>query len=310
MHLITEKGTIMLNLTNKKNYIESGAYQKDLDAFCNAEKIKTGMPWFDDKLKIRKGVYLLGGLPSVGKTSLFLQLSDQIAEYGTPVLFFSLEQNECDLTNKSLNRIMNKYSTSREYAFARCLSYVDKISTVTATGIVTIEDICDEIKSYLNNEVKPVIFIDYLQLIHSTKNLSKREEIEYVSQQIINLSKQYELTIFVLSSLNRANYMSPIDFESFKESGSLEYDADVVLGLQYQILSNESFLGMSSSDKKRLLLAKEKSKETRSLEITCLKNRFGPILDNCKLNYTPSKDLFEENEQKPQPTNKKSVKVL
>ena len=145
-------------------------------------------------------------------------------------------------------------------AFEQCLSYMDKITMVTSNSATSIEDIIEVVKTYLrNNEVKPVVFIDYLQLIQSNKILNKREEIEHVSNCIINLSKQYDLTVFVLSSLNRANYMSPIDFESFKESGSLEYDADVVLGLQYQILSNESFLGMSSSDKKRLLLAKEKS---------------------------------------------------
>ena len=42
----------------------------------------------------------------------------------------------------------------------------------------------------------------------------------------------------MVSSLNRLNYTMPIELESFKESGSIEYTLDVVWGLELSILSD------------------------------------------------------------------------
>lgn len=53
------------------------------------------------------------------------------------------------------------------------------------------------------------------------------------------LQKENDLVIVVISSLNRQNYLSPVDFESFKESGGIEYTADVVWGLQLQIMRSQ-----------------------------------------------------------------------
>jgi hypothetical protein len=55
-----------------------------------------------------------------------------------------------------------------------------------------------------------------------------------------------DLVVLVESSVNRANYLSPMDFECFKESGGIEYTADVVWGLQLQALNEAIF----NSDKK------------------------------------------------------------
>ena len=40
--------------------------------------------------------------------------------------------------------------------------------------------------------------------------------------------------ILLISALNRFSYNREISLESFKESGSIEYSADVILGMQYQ----------------------------------------------------------------------------
>ncbi len=52
--------------------------------------------------------------------------------------------------------------------------------------------------------------------------------------QLLELSfrRKTNTTFIVISSLNRANYHTEISFESFKETGSIEYSADVIWALQ------------------------------------------------------------------------------
>jgi replicative DNA helicase len=297
-----------IKLRNKSDYLNNH-FQIDKEKRSKQQSILTGIKDLDNKLPIRRGVYLLGGLPSIGKSSLAMQFADAFAEQGHHVLFFSLEQTEYDLTVKSINRIMNKESVSEADAMKTYLAFANNITTVTSEQSITVEDIVETVKELLDNQaMKPIIFIDYLQLLHTRKSMGKREEIEEVSRQLVNLSKKYELTLIVLSSLNRANYLSPIDFESYKESGSLEYDADVVIGLQYTLLSDPSFVNISSTDKKRLLISQEKAKDNRQVELVCIKNRFGQIFESCKLDYIPSADVFMEHKQKE--SAKKATKIL
>ena len=298
-----------IQISSKDDYLKS-SFNNDKETRAKMPVIKTGIKSLDEQLQIRNGVHLVGGLPSAGKTTLLVQLADTFASQGHETLFFSLEQNEYDLTIKSLNRIKNQYSLSDEEALNKYNSFADHIKTVTSTGSVTIDELCTVVRDFVSmHKKKPIIFIDYLQLLRTSKKLAKREEIEEISHQIINLSKEFGLTIFVLSSLSRANYLSPIDLESFKESGSLEYDADVVLGLQYQLIRESAFVNTTSVDKKRLMLAQEKSKPTRRVELVCIKNRFGEMFDSCKLDYTPQKDLFTE-QITPVDKKQKNAKIL
>jgi replicative DNA helicase len=295
-----------MKVSKKSEYLNQ-QFIEDQKLHSDSSHIKTGFHGIDANMIIRPGIYLMGGLPSVGKTSLALQLADQIAMNGNHVLFFSLEQSEYDLTVKSINRIQSQLGCSKEKAIIQYQSFADRITTITTTTSITDVEIAEEIDRYVQetNNV-PVIFIDYLQLIQAKGVTSKKDIVEHVSGALVNVTKKHMTTMFVLSSLNRANYMAQIDFESFKESGSLEYDADVVFGLQYQLLNDEKFLSCSSIDRKRILLNEAKIAEVREVELVCLKNRFGPIIPACKLSYFTSQDRFVDVATNPK-TSKQTV---
>lgn len=77
------------------------------DAENRTPAIKTGFPQLDEFLDggLYPGLYVLGAVSSLGKTTFALQLADQIATEGTDVLFFSLEMSRAELMSKSLSRI-------------------------------------------------------------------------------------------------------------------------------------------------------------------------------------------------------------
>ena len=287
----------MYKTRSKLQYLEE-RYSVDKLKRKASSKLKTGFPTIDQNLNIRHGVYLIGGLPSVGKTSLILQLADTFAMAGREVLFFSLEQEEFDLTHKTINRLMsqNRFK-SEEHAIEAYKEFAGNITTVTSHSVVTIEEIETIIKEYMSqtNET-PIVFVDYLQLIRTDNHMGKRDTVMHVSNILVNIAKQYRVPLFVLSALNRTNYLMPIDFEAFKESGSLEYDADVVFGIQYQLVEDEAFMAMPT-DKKRKLINQEKTNDIRKVELVCVKNRFGRIVPKCKLDYFTQMDLFVEGHQ-------------
>ena len=58
------------------------------------------------------GLYVLGSMPSLGKTAFALQLADQLAQAGEHVLYFSLDQSIGELTSKDLSRLTAKIDMS------------------------------------------------------------------------------------------------------------------------------------------------------------------------------------------------------
>ena len=108
------------------------------------------------------------------------------------------------------------------------------------------------------------------------------------------LSRQLNITILVISSVNRANYMTPISFESIKESGGIEYTCDVVWGLQLECLHEPIFASDSKATvtDKRQRINKAKAEDPRRIELVGLKNRFGKASCSCLFSYYSEYDWF------------------
>ncbi len=96
-------------------------------------------------------------------------------------------------------------------------------------------------------------------------------------------------TFFVVSSFNRSNYNATAAFESFKESGGIEYSADVIFALQLHAVSK--LKDAAGAQKIRDLISKAKKQQPREMILHCLKNRFGNNYD-CFFKYYSAHDCF------------------
>ena len=105
------------------------------------------------------------------------------------------------------------------------------------------------------SDEKPIVIIDYLQIIAPTlingRVPDTRTSIDHIIHTLKAMQSAEDMTVFVISSLNRQNYLTPIDFESFKESGMIEYSCDVLMGLQLSILDSEAFYYVQEDNNKR-----------------------------------------------------------
>jgi len=269
--------------------------------FADRERMEpkpTGFRKLDSKLNggLYEGLYVLGGIPALGKTTFVSQLADQLAERGEHVLFFSLEQSRFELVSKSLARLYNRKSQKKEGSLSLRIrrrekieflsdlireyrKFADRISIVEGNLSTTVEWVRGYVRRYIAlNNVKPIVIIDYLQVLQTDEESTNvRQRIDTVVTELKRLSRDLSVTVIVVSSFNREAYDAEVSFKSFKESGGIEYTADVVMGLD--------------RDKKG-----DQDDGSRQLKLVILKNRYGVAGTYVNFNFYPAFDLFEEDE--------------
>lgn len=289
------------NLVDVKDYAHA-CFNSDLNHFRAISTIKFGFKNLDDKLGgISPGLYVLGAIPSLGKTTLLHQMADNIAMSGYPVIYFSAEQSIFELVSKSLARESYKKDPEKSIIAYDIQSGVtaseptqNTVMTQTLTEYsskvsnnfkiyqgnygISIDDIENVVTQFIDEyNQRPVVFIDYLQIIGVGKtDMSDKMKIDQISTRLKRLQTRHDLSMFVISSFNRANYQQTVTFESFKESGSIEYSANVVWGLQLNILNSDTFLNADSKKSgvtKQQLIDRAKKECPRQIELKAVKHR-------------------------------------
>lgn len=310
----------VLKPDNIIDYLDN-IFTKDIAQLKNYKEVKTGFSNLDNKIgSLYPGLYAIGAISSLGKTTFTHQIADQIAAAGHDVLFFSLEQSRFELASKSIARLTAQadiqtasnalsirkgdiFGTGSDKEKAVLKAYQDykravgdKISIIEGNFDTNIDTIKRTVEAYIkNNGVKPIVIVDYLQVIQSdpAQKVTTREAIDIIVTELKRLSRDKDIVVIVISSLNRNNYLSPIDFESFKESGGIEYTSDVVWGLQLQAMNNDIFNKEKGLKEKRELVRTAKAENPRKIEFVCLKNRYGRSSFKIGFIYYPEFDYFK-----------------
>ena len=302
------QGEYDANMDITSNYLRDN-FSKDIDKFRNYKNMKTGFDNLDNIIhSLYPGLYVIGGISSVGKTTFIHQMGDQMAKLGNHILYFSLEQSRFEMVSKSLARItaqndMGNALTSVEIrggkqvnrAIEQYTEIANRVSIIEGNFNTTVDTISDYVKAYIQeNKVKPIVIADYLQIIQSSDaRLSDKQKIDSIVTSLKRMSRDNELIVFVISSLNRSNYLSPVDFESFKESGGIEYTADVVWGLQLNAINEELFEASNKIIDKRNRIKQAKLETPRKIQLQCLKNRFGVSSYSVVFDYYSQYDLYK-----------------
>mgnify|MGYP002860760638 CR=1 FL=1 len=318
------------------NYMDDyldNRFDAELADFQQYKDRKTGFPNIDEIQSLYPGLYVVGGISSLGKTTFVHQMADQIAASGQPVLYFSMEQSVMELTTKSLARqiylhhlrvdstyhpytsieIRNGEAAGTRELVEQRAEYKAKVKgnmcVVQCNHELTVEFLISSVTEYMKQYgVKPTIVVDYLQIMSpSTVNgrplTDTKTNIDHVVHALKAFQMSNSLTIIAICSLNRANYLTPVDFESFKESGGIEYTADSVWGLQLSILDEDEFYYKDSPTKngklvettdkeKRAMVKEEKAMSPRRIQLSVMKNRYGKPNYSVNFEYEGQYDTF------------------
>lgn len=279
--------------------------------FKNLDKILGG--------GLYSGLYVIGAISSAGKTTFTLQLADNVAKQGQDVLFFSLEMAEEELAAKSISRIMSKgsfkpdtrhiltgkgYKAGEDEAIAEAwqeyLTYCGNLFVIQGVGDVTTETIRAAVAKHVRWRGKaPFVVVDYTQIIAGDSRRSDKQNTDKAVLELKRISRDYSVPVWAVSSFNRENYSASVNMASFKESGAIEYSADVLIGLQFYGMDRG--FGENGKDyPKRIaeMMADNKAKAKNgvpvTIELKVLKNRNG-YTSSAYFDFVAKNNVFTEN---------------
>ena len=287
----------------------SEEFFRDIEMTAKYAERKTGFGNIDALQVFMPGVYALGALPASGKTTFAWQLLNQLAESGEPCIYCSFEMSKAELFTKSVVRELYKKNRQMSERLnltsanirrgamrgSRELLEQAAIFAKSATNLrvaelsnTSVTELIEGLKPLVADvDRSPVICLDYLQIIPSkgSKASSPKEKIDEVMLRLKDFQRATNTTLLVISAFNRENYYQKVSFSSFKESGAIEYSADVIWGLENHGVDAEGKL-----DKDEVI--KMSREKLRRIKFSCLKNRNGGAYE-CFFRYHAAYDYFE-----------------
>lgn len=228
-----------------------GEFLDDLEALENCKNGIPGIPtgFYDLDRKIgglqRGDLILIGGRPRMGKSALVGQIAYNAARQGKRILIISLE-----MSKKQINQRLVSIESGIPLKALRTNqipddSYSDLYRAMEnlATLPIFIDDqsryIDEIIGKAINHHAKygvDLVIVDYAQRIRTRQRYQNRDtELGDISGPLKSLALQdLNLPVVLISSLSRAcearGDKRPM-LSDLRESGNLEYDADVVMFL-------------------------------------------------------------------------------
>lgn len=244
------------------------------------------------------GLYVLGAPSSLGKTTLLLQMADEMAASGRDVLFFSLEMSRWELLAKSLCRtaapqmaLCARQLLRGEIPSSQLKRLLEAYNRRSGERIfisaeqeaLTPETLREKaLRHRAQRGRSPVVVVDYLQILASSDaRSSDKQNVDRAVVALKALSRELEIPVLVASSFNREAYTKEVSMEAFKESGAVEYAADVLLALQ-----------MSAAGEKDFDLNREKMADPRRVDVVLLKNRSGVPYGKVPMLYYSAQNRF------------------
>lgn len=214
--------------------------------------IPTGFPDMDSILAglQKSDLVILAARPSIGKTTLALDLARQIAvKEKIPVGIFSLEMSSDQLIDRMLaaesgvdlwrlrtGRLKTGDGDDDFQRIGQAMGILSEapifIDDAGSANVMEIRTMARRLQSEQN---VGLIIIDYLQLMEGRRSSDNRvNEISEISRALKQLARELNIPVVALSQLSRAvESRSPQipKLSDLRESGSIEQDADVVMFL-------------------------------------------------------------------------------
>ena len=178
----------------------------------------------------------------MGKTTLALNIAANVCEQGKSVLIFTLEMTKQEIVASIVSRITRVLNTVISHpeegvtdeenlaVMQRASKAFDWKLSVASEGY-TVEEIARKARRVKAEKGLDLIVIDYLQLMHGTKE-SRVQEIAEITGGLKEIAKKMNIAILCLSQLNRAveqRENKRPKSSDLLDGGSIEANADVIM---------------------------------------------------------------------------------
>jgi replicative DNA helicase len=250
----------------------------------------------------RSDLVIVAGRPSMGKTSLALNIARNAAvEHNACVAMFSLEMSRESLVERliageamvnSRKIRLNMETPDEEKRILDAIGILSEAPIyIDDSPQLRISEMRSKAKHLSFERNINLIIIDHLGLITGdTRTDNRVQEISYITRTLKVLARELNIPVLVVSQLSRASEWRA-DHEpqlsDLRDSGSIEQDADVVLFVyreEYYFKTEEDWLKDHPNEPYPAGLA----------DIIIAKHRNGPI-GRVKLHFENTVAKFENN---------------
>ena len=184
---------------------------------------------------------ILAARPSVGKTTIAMQIAQAASADNNKTLVFSLEMTKKELVQRLLQStgLVSQYELVTHKInwdnYEKALGMVVNSNLIINDDAYNIHDIRHKIITSVKTQGVKMVMIDYLQLMKGANpRMSKNDQVGELTSALKQTAKQCNIPIIVLSQLSRESVRenrSPQLYD-LRDSGSIEQDADIVVMLE------------------------------------------------------------------------------
>lgn len=188
-------------------------------------------------------LFILAGRPSMGKTSLALNIARNAAvEQNACVAIFSLEMSRESLVQRLLasesgvNLRKLRFEHQNEMDERKLMRSIGILSEapiyIDDSPLARVGEMMNKARRLHYERKINLVIIDYLQLMQGeSRNENRVQEISYITRSLKALARELDCPVMALSQLSRAVEGRPShrpQLSDLRESGSIEQDADIV----------------------------------------------------------------------------------
>ena len=184
---------------------------------------------------------ILAARPSVGKTTIAMQIAQAASADNNKTLVFSLEMTKKELVQRLLQStgLVSQYELVTHDInwdnYERAVGMVVNSNLIINDDAYNIHDIRHKIVTSVKTQGVKMVLIDYLQLMKGANPwLSMNDQVGELTSALKQTAKQCNIPIIVLSQLSRESVRenrSPQLYD-LRSSGAIEQDADIVVMLE------------------------------------------------------------------------------
>jgi len=261
---------------------------------------------------VQAGMYLVGAIANVGKTTWLLNLSKALisGNKGLNVLFFSIDDHFKKIyfrllameANIEINKVANigeKVRKNKDLSSEQKENYLKNFNISKEKTDKLLENLIlldetdgnslDFIKqvtesAYLKNDNLVVIVDNFHKIRTPGVNTDAKARFTYLSEEMKALSNKYEIPLLMTVELRKLNHNSAPNPDDLKDTVDLHYDCDVTFMLHSESERKED------SDRYRQL----GEKRYPIIDIHIQKNKISDFKGKLEYILMPDKAIYQE----------------
>ena len=223
-------------------------------------------------------IFTVGALPGMGKTSLLLGISENIARRGGTVVVFSQEMSKRSLFNRilcqnagiSVNRFRRgDINRDERLRIVQAANYLNELPLeIDDTTGLTVPAVSMKLKREHDRKRISLYGIDFVQLMRAvdSKKGSENDRLTEICIGLQNLCKETGIPLLLLSQLSRVDKSKKDKrptLDSLRGTGMLEVVSNVVAFIHREEVFDKT--DDQHKNKAELIIAKNREGETKTL---------------------------------------------